>query len=117
MTSETAAHAFEPFFTTKAVGKGTGLGLSQVYGFARQSGGDVEIHSQPGSGTMVRILIPAARAPKHAGAARRTVSPRVEQALKVLLVEDRPDVAELVEAMLRDLGHEVVTATDANAAL
>jgi PAS domain S-box-containing protein len=117
MTAETAAHAFEPFFTTKAVGKGTGLGLSQVYGFARQSGGDVEIYSQPGEGTKVRILIPAARAPKQQDAVGHKIDPRIEQALKVLLVEDRPDVAELVEAMLRDLGHEVITAPDAKAAL
>jgi PAS domain S-box-containing protein len=117
MSAETAAHAFEPFFTTKAVGKGTGLGLSQVYGFARQSGGDVEIHSEPGQGTTVRILLPLAPTPP---ASPRTGPPARSQAgraLKVLLVEDRPDVAELVEAMLRELGHEVVIASDARTAL
>lgn len=117
MTAETAAHAFEPFFTTKAVGKGTGLGLSQVYGFARQSGGDVEIHSEPDVGTTVRILLPLAEAsitPRPPGQAK--VSPGA-RSLTVLLVEDRPDVAELVEAMLRELGHEVVRAADAHMAL
>lgn len=117
MSEETAAHAFEPFFTTKAVGKGTGLGLSQVYGFARQSGGDVEIRSHDGEGTTVRILLPMATAPQ---AARRLGKPGPsggEHSLKVLLVEDRPDVADLVEAMLRELGHEVVIAGDANDAL
>jgi PAS domain S-box-containing protein len=117
MSAETAAHAFEPFFTTKAVGKGTGLGLSQVYGFARQSGGDVDIRSQPGEGTTVRILLPIAATPLPPAAAGAAAPSRDGRALKVLLVEDRPDVADLVEAMLRELGHEVVIAPDANAAL
>ena len=58
MDGETAARATEPFFTTKPVGTGTGLGLSQVYGFVSQLGGDVEIHSTPGSGTVVRLSFP-----------------------------------------------------------
>jgi CheY-like chemotaxis protein len=117
MSAETAAHAFEPFFTTKAVGKGTGLGLSQVYGFARQSGGDVEIRSEPGQGTTVRVLLPLATTPHASSRTGVPVPSQAGRALKVLLVEDRPDVAELVEAMLRELGHEVVTALDANVAL
>ncbi len=54
-------HAFEPFFTTAEVGKGSGLGLSMVYGFAKQSGGEVCIDSEPGEGTKVRILFPQAQ--------------------------------------------------------
>ena len=60
MTEETMARAFEPFFTTKPKGKGTGLGLSQVYGFAKQSGGYVELHSASGRGTTVTIYLPRA---------------------------------------------------------
>lgn len=116
MSPDTAAHAFEPFFTTKAVGKGTGLGLSQVYGFAHQSGGDVQIDSQPGQGTTVRILLPIARPPKQPRAAKPAEASREQGSLKVLLVEDHPDVAELVQAMLHELGHEVVTAADAHRA-
>ncbi len=55
-----ASRVFEPFFTTKEAGKGTGLGLSQVYGFAKQAGGDVSITSAPGQGTTVAILLPKA---------------------------------------------------------
>ena len=58
MTAEVAGRAFEPFFTTKEVGKGTGLGLSMVYGFAQQSGGSMQIHSEPGHGTAVRLFFP-----------------------------------------------------------
>ena len=58
MTAEVAGRAFEPFFTTKEVGKGTGLGLSMVYGFAQQSGGSMQIRSEPGHGTAVKLFFP-----------------------------------------------------------
>jgi C4-dicarboxylate-specific signal transduction histidine kinase len=61
MSPEVAAKVFDPFFTTKGVGKGTGLGLSQVYGMAEQSGGDVVVHTQPGSGTVIEIWLREAR--------------------------------------------------------
>lgn len=64
MDEETLARAFEPFFTTKGVGHGTGLGLSQVFGFAKQSGGHVEIESRPGAGTTVRLYLPRAQDPR-----------------------------------------------------
>jgi signal transduction histidine kinase len=60
MSKEVRGHAFEPFYTTKAVGEGSGLGLSQVYGFAQQSNGHVEIESAAGAGTTVRIYLPRA---------------------------------------------------------
>ncbi|MBC7574603.1 MAG: hypothetical protein H7244_09735, partial [Herminiimonas sp.] len=59
MSSAVLARAFEPFFTTKDKGKGTGLGLAQIYGFAKQSGGDVEVASVAGAGTTVTLYLPA----------------------------------------------------------
>jgi PAS domain S-box-containing protein len=116
MDAETTARAFEPFFTTKAVGKDTGLGLSQVYGFARQSGGEVEIESTPGGGATIRMTLPLSQG--------ETVAPEaparpagVVRPMLVLLVEDDIDVADLVENLLQELGHRVVRAVTADEAL
>jgi PAS domain S-box-containing protein len=117
MDEVTRAHVFEPFFTTKPVGKGTGLGLSQVYGFTRQSGGSAEIESAPGKGTTIRLFLPAVEMSGEAEIKPVADSESINRKLKVLLVEDDPDVAELVEAMLRELGHSVVPAFDARSAL
>ena len=68
MTAEVAGRAFEPFFTTKEVGKGTGLGLSMVYGFAQQSGGSMQIRSEPGQGTAVRLFFPRVATPQASAA-------------------------------------------------
>jgi CheY-like chemotaxis protein len=119
MDEATIARAFEPFFTTKPPGRGTGLGLSQVYGFARQSGGTTTVDSAPGKGATVSLFLPriargAATAPDEpADASGHNESP----ALRILLAEDDLQVADLVEAMLRDLGHEVRLAENADAAL
>lgn len=59
MTDEIRDRVFEPFFTTKPLGHGTGLGLSQVYGFSKQSGGDITIHSNVGEGTVIRLVLPS----------------------------------------------------------
>ena len=76
MSPEVLARAFDPFYTTKGVGKGTGLGLSQVYGFVRQSGGQVQIDSVPGQGTTVRLLLPrSTEAARPAAAARSSPPP------------------------------------------
>ncbi|ADV28019.1 histidine kinase [Pseudoxanthomonas suwonensis 11-1] len=119
MTDAVKARVFEPFFTTKDVGKGSGLGLAQVYGFAKQSGGRVEIDSAPGKGTAITLLLPRSPHPlPDAGAA--PVSADVPVAAPghcVLLVEDDVEVARLVQEMLRAIGCEVVHAMSARAAL
>ena len=116
MPPDVLERVFDPFFTTKEVGKGTGLGLSQVYGFARQSGGTVQIESSPGDGTRVHLLIPRS---EEAAVAESVVKRThgTTNGLKVLFVEDDPIVGSLVGAALEDLGCEVTRATTAEEAL
>ncbi|MBV9884545.1 MAG: response regulator [Sphingomonadaceae bacterium] len=109
----------EPFFTTKEVGKGTGLGLSMVYGFARQSGGAIDISSEVGRGTTVEIWLPRGRA-----AGRRRAEPPAERGakpetrpLRILLVDDHDAVRETTAGMLSDMGHQVEAASNGPAML
>ncbi len=118
MTAEVAARALEPFFTTKDIGKGTGLGLAQVYGFARQSGGQVQIESAPGAGTAVSLYLPVAIAAAEPATAQETPEPRaLEPGKTVLLVEDDAGVRQVAESLLTELGCSVVTADDGPEAL
>lgn len=112
MSPDIVARVFEPFFTTKDIGKGTGLGLSMVYGFMAQSGGYVEVDSQPGEGTEFRLFLPALddqampRRPEHE-AGRRLV----------LCVDDNADVRATMAALLGSLGFAVLPAATAADAL
>jgi CheY-like chemotaxis protein len=116
MREEVKARAIEPFYTTKDVGKGSGLGLSQVYGFARQSRGQIEIDSAPGRGTDVRIYLPRSKAAgaADAGGGGRGVA---REAGTVLVVEDDPDVLDVAVESLRTLGYNVLSAANAIEAL
>jgi PAS domain S-box-containing protein len=107
------AKVFDPFFTTKPVGKGTGLGLSQVYGFAHQADGTVEIASALGKGTTVCLRLPRAASAEglEQQCANKTVSGTV------LLVEDNPEVADASAGLLEQLGYVVRWVPDAEAAL
>jgi PAS domain S-box-containing protein len=107
---------FEPFFSTKEPGKGTGLGLSMVYGFVKQSGGHVNIYSEEGLGTSIRIYLPRAGAqPKPAEARPAPVLLGGEEA--VLVVEDDAPVRSYVTALLKSLGYRTLPAVDAVEAL
>jgi len=119
MTREVVARAFDPFFTTKPIGMGTGLGLSMIYGFARQSGGQVRIWSQPGEGTRVSLFLPRhAGAVDDADAALPSLAlPRAEAGEQVLLVDDEPIVRMLVSEVLEDLGYAAIEASDGAAGL
>ncbi len=119
MDSELARQALEPFFTTKEPGKGSGLGLSMVYGFARQSGGDLRIHSDPGDGTTVSLSLPEADAEEasRADAVARPQSLPQAGGGNVLVVEDEPALRRFAERSLQSLGYRVVLAGDAAAAL
>jgi CheY-like chemotaxis protein len=101
---------FEPFYTTKEVGAGTGLGLSMVYGFAKQSGGHLEIESEEGTGTKVRLYLPSV-----AAETSQPLSQEGEDAPQgfgetVLVVEDEPAVRKIVVTLLGELGYQVVAA-------
>lgn len=114
MPADAVDRALEPFFTTKPVGEGSGLGLSMVYGFARQSGGTVRIESEPGRGTTVTLLLPAAR-PAADGATDPIALPIGNE--RILLVEDDALVREQTRVWLERLGYRIVTAEDAASAL
>ncbi len=114
MSAEVIARVFEPFFTTKPLGEGTGLGLSMIYGFAKQSGGEVRIRSEVGKGTTVTIYLP-----RHLGDFDRdearvehTAPSRAEPGQTVLIVDDEPTVRMLIADVLEDLGYTAIEAAD-----
>ncbi len=111
------SQVFEPFFTTKEVGHGTGLGLAQVHGFAQQSGGTVDVRSEVGRGTTVTLYLPRGQT------TARPPQPRPEgvavqsRPLRILLVEDNHQVAEIATSLLSEKGHSVTHAESADEAL
>jgi PAS domain S-box-containing protein len=119
MSPEIRARACDPFFTTKEMGKGTGLGLSRIYGFMCQSGGQVTIESGVGVGTSVRLFFPRLERsalvsqPVTASAPPR----RSPLARRVLVVEDDPDVRELMVELLEGFGYDVFAAESGPGAL
>jgi signal transduction histidine kinase len=116
MSQDVLDRVFDPFFTTKPLGQGTGLGLSMVYGFMRQTGGEVRIESRPGAGTTVELQLPRAAA----GAApqpglRAQAPPGAGET--VLVVEDDASVRLLVVEVLRELGYAAIEVAGGDAAL
>ncbi|WP_375462110.1 PAS domain-containing protein [uncultured Enterovirga sp.] len=119
MTPAVIARVFEPFFTTKPIGEGTGLGLSMIYGFAKQSGGQVRIYSEVGQGTTVCLYLPRhyGEIDTDDGASKPPALPRSEQGETVLVVDDEPTVRMLVADILEDLGYRALEAPDSAAGL
>ncbi|WP_232629528.1 hybrid sensor histidine kinase/response regulator [Methylobacterium sp. Leaf118] len=119
MSPEVQAKAFDPFFTTKPTGQGTGLGLSMIYGFAKQTGGQVRIESELGRGTMLCLYLPRHHGPAEEPDPLRpqTDAPRAEQGETVLIVDDEPTVRMLVTEVLEDLGYTAIEAADSAAGL
>ncbi len=114
------ARVFEPFFTTKEVGRGTGLGLSQVFGFAKQSGGDVAVESVPGGGTTFTLYLPEVEAEFAAGEAVQGDSGQVDPGgvgQRVLVVEDNLEVGRFATQILEDLGYATTWAVNAEDAI
>ena len=117
MPREVQEKAFDPFFTTKQPGQGTGLGLSQVYGFVKQSGGEIKIYSEVGQGTTIRIYLPrAAAAPETVGQGDAPVVGS-SGSETVLVVEDDLFVRTYAVRCLESLGYAVIAAVDGNDAL
>lgn len=119
MSHEVLNRAFDPFFTTKADGKGSGLGLSMVYGFMRQSKGKAELSSEVGKGTTAKLLFPLVESAEHAlgnASASHAAAPWVSRH-KVLIVDDMPEVLEVVSTQLSEIGFKVATAADGPSAL
>jgi two-component system, chemotaxis family, CheB/CheR fusion protein len=118
MSQEVVARAYEPFFTTKP-GKGIGLGLSTVYGFVRQSGGDIKIESVVGTGTTVRLYLPRAEAPQtieqHSTPDGDAAAADISRT--ILVVEDSADERSITVIRLEELGHRVLAADNAATAL
>lgn len=118
MPPEVVEKAFDPFFTTKEVGKGTGLGLSQVYGFVKQSGGHIDIDSQPGSGTTVRILLPQDNSETiHADEGGRVENGKHHTSELIMVVDDEPAVRRFTCEALMELGYEVIEVATPSAAV
>jgi PAS domain S-box-containing protein len=119
MTPEVIARAFEPFFTTKPLGDGTGLGLSMIYGFARQSGGQVRIYSEVGQGTTMCIYLP--RHTEAGSGDDEVTMPAPHESIGdgevILLIDDEPTIRMLIAEVLTDAGYSVIEAPDGPAGL
>jgi len=117
MNEETRQRIFEPFFTTKEAGKGTGLGLSMVQGVVSQSGGHIEVSSEPGRGSTFRVYLPKAVEPRlvPAGTVEATLPRRGKET--VLVVEDQEAVCDFAERVLMTYGYRVLKAANGVSAL
>ena len=110
MDEQTKARMFEPFFTTKPPEKGTGLGLSTVYGIVQQSGGKIQVHSTPGSGTTFKIFLPRVLGKTDALPMADSPEPPPRGTETVLVVEDQDNVAAVVRGSLQMCGYRVLEA-------
>lgn len=119
MPEEVAKRAFDPFYTTKPLGQGTGLGLSMIYGFAKQSDGQVRISSEMGRGTTVTLFLPRHRddAEVESNPTGPQSSSRANSGETVLIVDDEPSIRMLVTEVLTELGYTAIEAADGAAAL
>ncbi|GGL94263.1 hypothetical protein GCM10009425_01490 [Pseudomonas asuensis] len=114
MPPEIISRIFDPFFTTKPIGMGTGLGLSMIYGFAKQSGGQVRVLSEVGKGTTMKVYLPRYVGVVEADReqAEQLQAPRTEKGETVLIVDDEPTVRMLIAEVLEELGYRAIEAAD-----
>ena len=117
MSEEVQDHIFEPFFTTKEVGKGTGLGLATCFGIVQQSGGHIEVRSEPGRGTSFKVYLPVTEEASEDQPEIVDSSSSAQGQETVLLAEDEPLVRSMAATVLRDRGYEVLQAANGEEAL
>jgi len=117
MDAPTLARMFEPFFTTKRPGRGTGLGMAVVYGFVKQSGGAIDVRSNPGQGTTVTLWLPAVDAPEPDFGVTAPAELEVTRRGLALLVDDDLQVRRVIRRQLLDLGYAVMEADNGAEAL
>ncbi|MEO8723686.1 MAG: PAS domain S-box protein [Sphingobium sp.] len=119
MTPEVIAKAFDPFFTTKPLGEGTGLGLSMIYGFARQSGGQIRVYSEVGQGTTMCLYLPRHNAgdPLDDEPLLTTATEAAGDGEVVLVIDDEPTIRMLIAEVLSETGYAVIEAPDGPAGL
>lgn len=112
MDAETRSHIFEPFFTTKGLGKGTGLGLSTAYGIVRQSGGSIEVISEPSRGSTFSVYLPIADEEIPVRSAPKLSQPATDGSETVLLAEDQLSIGKVIRELLESKGYKVLEAHD-----
>ena len=119
MTPDIVARIFDPFFTTKPLGEGTGLGLSMIYGFARQSGGQIRVYSEVGRGTTMCLYLP-----RHDDDTESTEAANLNNAIEhtgdgevVMVIDDEPTIRMLIAEVLEDAGYAAIEASDGPAGL
>ena len=117
MDKETRFHLFEPFFTTKDIGKGTGLGLATVYGIVKQNNGLINVYSEPGMGTTIRIYLPKNTGQNELSPPKKPGIPATSGHETILLVEDEPMIMEIATSMLGEFGYTVIPASSPNEAI
>jgi two-component system cell cycle sensor histidine kinase/response regulator CckA len=117
MDSTTQTHIFEPFFSTKEKGKGTGLGLSTVYGIVKQSGGYIDVSSEPGHGAAFKIYLPRVDDEVAPDARLAKSTPSIQRHETILVVEDEASLRKLTRSLLQPLGYTVLDASDGTEAL
>jgi two-component system cell cycle sensor histidine kinase/response regulator CckA len=117
MDAEIRSHIFEPFFTTKSPGKGTGLGLSIVYGIVKQSGGQIDVESEPGHGSTFAVYLPISDDEMHAASVPSIRHSVAEGSETVLLAEDQLSIRKVIREFLESKGYRVLEAHDRQDAL
>ena len=117
MTPEVRARVFDPFFTTKEIGKGTGLGMAMIYGLVKQHNGYIDLESEPGRGTTVRLFFPAVVSPKESNGARTENSGHLGGKERILIVDDEEAIRRSAARALTRYGYSVEEASDGDHAL